>query len=191
MNESLAEYTLHGRVVDVGGGRHPDYFMYLKRSADVSVEVVDGSLAKIDLEKDLLPHGAHSFDMALACNLLEHIYNHQFLLKEIHRVLVPRGMLIGVVPFWTGYHPDSHDYFRYTHEALARMLTDAEFTDISIQRFGGGPLLANFNTIVLSLPRLIRPLAYCAYAALDAVFLLFRPRSAERNPLFYRFSAYA
>lgn len=190
MNRALAANTLQGRVLDVGGGRNPDYFTYLMRAQGVIVETIDGSVTGIDFEKQPLPYGEHSYSVVLLCNVLEHVYNHQFLLKEIHRVLVPGGTLIGFVPFWTGYHPDPHDYFRYTHEALTRMLSEAGFTDVQVHSIGGGPLLANFNTIVLSLPRIARPILYCVYAIGDALFVWMRPHSIKRNPLGYQFSAH-
>ncbi|HCR52229.1 TPA: hypothetical protein DIV48_01105 [Candidatus Kaiserbacteria bacterium] len=190
MNYELARHTLRGRVLDVGGGRNPDYYAYLRRAGDVSVEVIDGALTGIDFEKDPLPYGNRHFDTVLLCNVLEHVYDHQFLLKEIRRVLASHGTLLGFVPFWTGYHPDPHDYFRYTAEALRRALFDAGFTNVDIRSVGRGPLLANFNTIVLSLPRFARPLAYCVYATFDALFVRLRPRSMERNPLGYQFNAH-
>jgi len=189
MNYALAKHTLRGRVLDVGGGRNPDYFAYLRRAGNVSVEAVDHSLTGIDFEKDLLPYGEHTFDTVLACNVLEHVYNHQFLLREIHRVLMPRGTLIGFVPFWTGYHPDPHDFFRYTDEALTRMLTEAGFKNVAVERIGGGPLVANFNTTVLSVPRIFRPVLFMIYATADRMFVSLRPQSVLRNPLGFLFTA--
>lgn len=191
MNEALAHETLHGRVVDVGGGRHPDYFDYLGRTADVQVDVVDGTLSGIDFEKDPLPFGDAYADTILLCNVLEHIYNYQFLMQQVYRVTKQGGHLIGFVPFWVGYHPDPHDYFRYTKESLKRLLAEVGFKDITIVLVGRGPILANFNTLVLSLPRILRPVAYVWYAVFDALFLLMRPNSRARNPLGYQFSAYA
>lgn len=189
MNQALTEYTLRGRVVDVGGGHAPDYFDFFKKSDSHTVEVLDGSMTGIDFEKDALPYAEGTADTVILCNVLEHIYDHQFILREVHRILAVEGTLIGFVPFWVGYHPDPHDYFRYTPEALTRMLSDAGLPDHTIRPIATGPLLANFNTIVLSLPRMLRPLAYIWYAAFDTVFLKARPNSAQRNPLGYLFVA--
>jgi SAM-dependent methyltransferase len=175
MNQALASYTLRGRVLDVRGGHSPDYFQYFIKISGTTVEAVDGSMSTIDFEKQALPFADGYADTVILCNVLEHIYNHVFLLGEVRRVLAPGGQLIGFVPFWTGYHPDPHDYFRYTHEALERMLAEAGFPDVTVSAIGAGPLLANFNTIVLSLPRFVRPAAYLWYAAWDAVFLKLRP----------------
>lgn len=191
MNTALANETIRGRVVDIGGGRAPDYFSYLKTENDTVIEVSDLSISPVDFEKDALPYASGSIDTVLMCNILEHIYRHNHLLGEARRILRPKGKLIGFVPFWVGYHPDPHDYFRYTHEALSKMLMEADFENITITRIGDGPFTANFNTIVLSLPRFLRPVLYVPYIVLDRFFLLLRPNSAVRCPLGYIFTAKA
>lgn len=191
MNTAFTHETIRGRVVDIGGGRSPDYFSYLKTEAGTTIEASDLSLSPIDFEKDTLPYEKNSVDTALMCNILEHIYHYDHLLSEVSRILRPEGKLIGFVPFWVGYHPDPHDYFRYTHEALAKMLAEAGFEDVKIARVGGGPFAANFNTIVLSFPRVLRPVLYLPYILLDRFFLFLRPASIVRFPLGYIFTAKA
>lgn len=191
MNESLSHETLRGRVIDVGGGHNPDYFDYLRHADDVRIEAVDASLSGIDFEKDSLPFPADSADTVLLCNVLEHIYNYRFLMQQINRILKKDGQLIGFVPFWVGYHPDPHDYFRYTKEALRILLEETGFKEIEIVSIGGGPLLANLNTIVLSLPRVLRLVAYLGYTVLDMIFIVLKPKSKERNPLGFLFTATA
>lgn len=188
MNTGLRAYALKGLVVDVGGGHEPDYFEYLDMSGASSVVPVDGSFSGIDFEKDPLPFEDASVDSVLCANVLEHVYNHRFLVGEMRRILRPGGMLVGFVPFLIQYHPDPHDYFRYTKEALERMFADAGFRDVKIQKIGGGPFAANFNNIVLSLPRILRPLLFPLYAGIDRGFLFLRPGSRERYPLGFIFS---
>lgn len=191
MDEGFAAETLRGTVVDVGGGRRPDYFDFFKREGEPELEPLDRSLTGIDFERDPLPQASGSVDTLICANLLEHIYHHARLLAEMRRVLSPGGELIGFVPFWVGYHPDPHDYFRYTREALEKLLAEAGFADIKIRGIGGGPIIANFNTIVLSVPPLLRPMLYCVYAPFDALFLRLRPASRARNPLGFIFTAHA
>jgi SAM-dependent methyltransferase len=189
MNTMLASHRLHGKVIDIGGARSPDYFSYFMKDADVQIEAVDGMISNIDFETDSLPYSSHSADTLVCCNVLEHIYNHQHLLLEMNRVLKPGGVLIGFVPFWIGYHPDPKDYVRYTHEGLRRILLDAEFSDIEIHPLKVSPVLANFNTIVLSFPRILRPGLYVWYSLFEFFFRVLRPDSLERNPLGYVFTA--
>ncbi len=189
MNAAFSDFTISGKVLDVGGGRSPDYFSYMKIQDGVDIEALDGSLSGIDFEKDVLPVEDRSIDTLVCANVLEHIYNHRHLLTELERVLSKNGTLIGFVPFWVGYHPDPHDYFRYTKEALYRLLADAGFVEIEITALGVSPVLANFNTMVLSLPRILRPLFYLWCVPFEFLFLRLRPRSRERTPLGFVFTA--
>jgi SAM-dependent methyltransferase len=189
MNKGLSVFTLRGRVLDVGGGHAPDYFNYFKTEPDAHVETIDGSTQTVDFEKDALPYPDNSIDTIILCNVLEHVYAYQFLLNEVRRVLKPDGQLIGFVPFLIQYHPDPHDYFRYTHEALARIFDDSGFKNVKITRVGGGPFLANFNNLVLSLPRVLRAPLYLPYALLDAAFVRLRSRVTMRYPLGFIFSS--
>ena len=188
MNRGLADETVRGHVVDIGGGRNPDYFEYFRKE-DAHIEPIDASISGIDFERDPLPFDDASVDTIVSCNVLEHIYNHWFLLDEMQRILKSGGTLIGFVPFWVGYHPDPRDYFRYTREALERLFKDAGFVNVRVRPIGGGPIIANFNTIMLSIPRVVRPVLYLPYAFLDRVFLTLRPKSRERNPLGFVFNA--
>ncbi|MDE2071665.1 MAG: class I SAM-dependent methyltransferase [Patescibacteria group bacterium] len=186
MDEAFARHTLRGKVVDVGGGRSPSYLRYFKRDS-ATIEPVDGSISGIDFEKDPLPYKDGSVDTVICANVLEHIYNYRFVVGEIRRILKPGGTLVGFVPFLIQYHPDPHDYFRYTKESLVRIFTEAGFMQVEIRTVGGGPFSANFSNLVLSVPRPLRGLLYVPYAFLDALFLRLRPAARERYPLGYTF----
>ncbi len=190
MNLSLSKETLKGAVLDVGGGRYPDYFDYFKKSENVSIEIIDFSLSGIDFEHDEFPNKPSTVDTVIMCNVLEHVYHYNFLLNQVYKVLRSEGKLIGFVPFWVGYHPDPHDYFRYTLESITLILSEAGFKGIKITSIGGSPIIANFNTIGLSIPRVLRPILYILYKLLDLIFLNIRPKSAKRNPLGFKFVAY-
>lgn len=187
MNRAMRTETLRGKVVDIGGGRKPDYFDYFKKDGAPEIVAEDGSMTGINFETDELPYADDSINTVILCNVLEHIYHYEHLLEEIHRTMKEGGELIGFVPWWVGYHPDPRDYFRYTHEALALIFKDTGFSDARIRPIGSGPILANFNTIVLSVPRIVRPVLYLLYAPLDALFVRMRPASKARNPLGYVF----
>ena len=189
MNRALSAYTITGRVVDIGGGRSPDYFEYLKKEKFTSIELVDFSFSRIDFEKDALPFADASVDTVLCMNTLEHVYNYRFLTAQMYRVLKKDGKLIGFVPFLINYHPDPHDFFRYTKESLTKIFIEAGFADISIRSVGGGSFLVNYNMIMLSLPKVLRVLMFPCYLILDRLFLKFRPKAAERYPLGYVFVA--
>ncbi len=188
MNLALESEEVRGLVADIGGGRNPDYYTHLRHNGAITITPVDGSISGIDFEKDALPFKSGAVDTIVLCNVLEHIYNHRFLLSESARILRSGGSLVGFVPFWLGYHADPHDYFRYTDEALNRLLGDAGLSDVRVVPVGGGPFLANFNTIMLSIPLLVRIPLFIPYALLDALFVRLRPESRKRNPLGYVFT---
>ncbi len=188
MNLGFRSVALTGRVVDIGGGRKPDYFGYFDMKAATSTEALDGSISGIDFETDALPYADGSIDTALCANVLEHVYDHRFLVGEMYRILKPGGQLIGFVPFLIQYHPDPHDYFRYTKEALMRIFSDAGFADVTIREVGGGPFMTNFNNIMLSVPRQVAAALFLIYWPLDRLFLRVRPKVRERYPLGFIFT---
>lgn len=189
LNVALSKEILKGKVVDIGGGHKPDYFNYFQKDpAGVTIEAIDASITGVDFEKDTLPYRNNSVDTIILCNILEHMYNYNFLLSEIYRIMKPTAQVIGFVPFWVGYHPDPHDYFRYSDECLLKIFQDIGFKNIQITRIGRGPILANFNTIVLSLPRFLRPIVFIPYNMADLMYIWLRPNGVKRNPLGYLFT---
>ncbi|MCB9805877.1 methyltransferase domain-containing protein [Candidatus Nomurabacteria bacterium] len=192
MHQALETFSISGEVVDVGGGRSPEYFKHFKSTTNANVTPVDLSLKNqegitLDLETDNLPFDDDSTDFVLMFNLLEHIYNYRHVVGETYRILKTSGQLIGFVPFLIQYHPDPHDYFRYTKESLRKILKEAGYIHIEIKEVGGGPFLANFNNIVLSIPKVCRVFVYPFYACMDYLFLKLRPKAKERYPLGYVF----
>ncbi len=189
MNFSFKKFELFGHVVDVGGGRKPDYFSYFDTKKVSLITPVDGSIMPIDFEKDPLPFFDNSIDTVVLCNVLEHIFNYRFLLGEINRILKPSGVLIGFVPFMINYHPDPHDYFRYTSETLYKIFSEAGFDNIKIQTVGSSAFYVNYNNLMLSVPNFFRPILFIPYFFLNKLFLKLRPKIIDRYPLGYTFYA--
>lgn len=193
MHDALAQRTLvSGTILDVGGGDRQEYLGYMHKIPESHIITVDlkqspESGRHIDFERDALPFGDGIIDQALCLNVFEHVYNYAFLAGEIARVLRRGGELIGFVPFLINYHPDPRDYFRYTREALERILTDAGFDDVEIIALGKGPYMVNFNTLMPSMPKFVRLCALPVYWMLDVLFVALRPSVAERLPLGYLF----
>jgi SAM-dependent methyltransferase len=104
-----------------------------------------------DFEK-LFPLADGSFTTVLCVNVLEHIYNYRNLLSEAHRVLSPGGHIHITVPFFFNIHGSPDDYFRYTHSALRRILTDAGFESVVVSEIGFGPCSAIFQNFGGSIP---------------------------------------
>lgn len=193
MNLHLSRYTLaSGTVLDLGGGKKPSYFQFIKPNPRSHVTNIDKQYGDawrkdVDFEQDRLPFEDGSVQQVLVLNVFEHIYNHQHLAREIRRVIAPGGEVIGFVPFLINYHADPHDYFRYTHEALAKIFTGSGFSRVSVIPIGYGPFALNFNTLASFLPRYITTVIWPFYYALDTVLLSVKPGMRTRFPLGYIF----
>ena len=194
MNFFVRGLPLSGTVVDVGGGRGASYLSYMKKEDGTEVTGFDlkesaRGVIKINLEIDKLPRDNGSVDQVLMFNILEHIYHHQYLVSEVARILKPKGSLVGFVPFLVNYHPDPHDYFRYTKEALQLILAESGFTNIRITEVGRGPFTVNLNNIAPSLPILLCVVVFPLYYVLDSILIYLRPKIGKRYPLGYLFLA--
>ena len=187
MNLELKKYIIKGDVLDIGGGKNPSYYNFLQIDDNAEIVNVDLKSMNIDLEKDKLPANDNSVDCILIFNVLEHIYNYDFLMSEAKRVLKKEGVLLGFVPFLVNYHPDPHDYFRYTNEALEKIFFRAGFEKIEIKRIGRGPFAVNYNNINPSLPTFLNLFIFPFYYFLDYIFIKIRPKIIKRYPLGYVF----
>jgi SAM-dependent methyltransferase len=99
----------------------------------------------IDFDKKF-PIDSNQFHNILVFNVLEHVWDTSNLLSESHRILVPGGTVFGAVPFLFRYHQDPSDFWRFTHESLARLLEESGFVDIEVIPHGIGCFSVSVNT---------------------------------------------
>lgn len=195
-NHALAELIeLRGRVLDLGGGTPlASHFRYLRwdegvviESANVVTEAHPTHLLNIETES--LPVEDGRYTLVLACNLLEHLADHQTVLAEVRRVLAPRGIFAGTIPFLVNVHPDPHDYVRFTAEGLEQLFAKAGFSDIRIVPVGRGPFVAALAQIELVLPRILSIPLLGVALFIDRLVTMVRPPwgKGERFPLAYAF----
>jgi SAM-dependent methyltransferase len=136
----LKELAPGGSVLDLGGAKQADYHALLGKEARVTVANIDAAYGfdiYCDLEKPFPVHG-ESFDVVLALNILEHVFDYRNVLAESHRVLKNNGTLILAVPFLLQIHPCPHDYWRFSKDALERIVAAAGFQHIRIESIGTG-----------------------------------------------------
>lgn len=190
LEHKLLQETLSGEVIDLGSGGTDKYTKFIPREKDTNVVFFDQKIGQeTDFESDSLPLPENKYDMVLFLNVLEHIFNHEHILKEILRVKKQEGRVIGFVPFLKWYHADPHDYFRYTYEALELLLEKTGYSSYSVTSLHIGPYSAAFDMILPTLPTFLRPFAYTPFFLLDKIFILIRSKSATRYALGYYFVA--
>ena len=132
--EHLANIPNSKTVLDLGAGFCQ--FRDLTKGFEKSVRVDFLPYELIDVVADLtqkLPFKNSSFDIVLLSNVLEHIPNSKFLLKECFRVLKPEGMIIGTIPFLMRIHQKPYDFNRFTHYMLDNLLRDSGFKQVEVK----------------------------------------------------------
>ena len=89
------------------------------------VNVDLGRYPPVDIVSSLekLPYRDASVDLLVSNSVLEHIYNYQNVIQEVHRVLKPGGYLYLCVPNLCMRHHE-FDYHRWTMPGLERLLSD-------------------------------------------------------------------
>jgi ubiquinone/menaquinone biosynthesis C-methylase UbiE len=73
---------------------------------------------------------AHSFNLALAVEVLQYVPNIQEILEGIYRVLKPEGYLLGHVPMLGYLRP--HEMNLFNDEMILKMLGEAGFKNIQV-----------------------------------------------------------
>lgn len=92
----------------------------------------------IDIVADItkqLPFEDNTADVIVLSRVLEHISEPNATLKECERVLKPKGLLLGTVPFKMKVHQKPYDYFRYTDICLRYLLGKHNFTAVKVNPF--------------------------------------------------------
>jgi len=143
--ELLFQLKLKGRVLDIGGGEHADYKNSLICDNYSSINI-DPSLEPNWVVKagEILPIVNDSYDTVISFNTIEHIFDAQFILDEIYRILKHGGEFISSVPFLYPIHASPGDYFRPTPSWWMNALTYSGFKEITITPLVWGPFSTGF-----------------------------------------------
>lgn len=64
------------------------------------------------------------YDIIMCLNVLEHIYEYEKAVKNIHEALKPGGTAVISVPTFYPLHDEPGDYWRFTEHSLRKILSD-------------------------------------------------------------------
>ena len=130
-----------GRVIDVGGKKVNARGLQIPHPKDVtcweSLNIDKNTNPDYLCSAENIPVNSESFDVAVMCEVLEHLENPEKVLDEITRVLKNHGKIVLSVPFLWGYHADPYDFQRWTQVKIKMVLTERGFSTIDIQPMGG------------------------------------------------------
>lgn len=129
---------IKGRVIDLGCGSAP-YKLDILKVADeyIGVDWEYGlhDQSAVDMFADLtkpLSFPDEYADTVVSFQVMEHLPEPEFFLKECCRILKRGGGLFLTVPFMWHLHETPHDYFRFTKFGLQYLLEKTGFEGISI-----------------------------------------------------------
>jgi SAM-dependent methyltransferase len=131
-----------GDVLDVGCGSKPYEHLFQGASSYIGCDVQSGahdhSLSKVDYFYDgrTLPFAAERYDWVVSFETLEHIFEPNAVLREMHRVTKKEGYLLISVPFCWDEHEVPYDFGRYTSYGLTYLLEKNGYTVVRYIKTG-------------------------------------------------------
>ena len=116
------------------GAKHAPYRDLVPATEYLTLDIRPDSGADIVGDLHDVPRDSDSLDTVIATEVLEHCYDPARAVGEIHRLLRTGGVCVLSTRFLHPYHPDPHDYFRFTNEGLAQLFR--AFSEVSIRPLG-------------------------------------------------------
>ena len=158
LEQSIKQYAT-GRTLDIGCGNKPYEGMFQGLITEyLGCDVVQSDQNKVDIicEATKIPLPDKSFDTVFSTQVIEHVEDHQALVKEAFRLLKPGGHFIVSGPMYWHLHEEPYDYFRFTKFGFRYILEKNRFSLIEILSNGGKWALMG-QVIIHTMPaRLVR-----------------------------------
>lgn len=127
---------LNGVLLDFGCGSKP-YRELFKVQEYIGLDIEQSSCnhheSNVDIFYDgkTIPFADNHFDSIFCSEVIEHIFNLDGILSELHRVLKSQGRMLITTPFCWDQHLIPYDFARYTEFGLKHVLESHGFEVIS------------------------------------------------------------
>ncbi len=135
-------HHISGTVLDFGCGTKPyeemftcDKYIGLDYETEVSSK---GRVLKADFFYDgkTIPFPDNHFDSVFSSEVLEHVFNPDQILTELHRVMKPGAKMLLSCPFFWPEHEQPYDYARYSSFGLKSLMQDHGFEVVNYEKTG-------------------------------------------------------
>ncbi|MFZ5476004.1 MAG: methyltransferase domain-containing protein [Myxococcota bacterium] len=120
MSELLRAIATRPLVLVIGGGLGGEGIAALDAELVVT-DVCFGPGVRVVCDAHRLPFPDGSFHGVVAQAVLEHVADPAQCVAEIHRVLVPDGLVYAETPFMQQVHGGAHDFTRFSHLGHRRL----------------------------------------------------------------------
>ena len=177
--EMLKKVSLGKNVLDFGGGNKAKYHHIISYDSYQSINI-DPNIQPTWITKvgEPFPSPKNHYDTVMALNVLEHVYDAEFVLKEVYKSLKPGGNFISSTPFLFPIHAHPNDYFRPTSSWLKEALENVRFKNITVTPLVWG----KFSTAQTASELASKKIFVHLFLILDILYLYFR-RLLKRTPL--------
>lgn len=139
IQSAIDEYA-KGNVLDIGCGNKPYQHLFNgKMKTYTGCDIIQSSENVVDYicPADKLCFNDNVFDTVFSTQVLEHVANHQEVIKESYRVLKEGGYAIFTMPFSWELHEEPYDFFRFSKYGLEYLFKQNGFEIINIKANGG------------------------------------------------------
>ncbi len=120
-----------GKLLDIGCGTKPYRALFSVESYEGlelgSEHARAAGFADHYYDGNTMPFADRSFDTLLCNQVLEHVFNPEYFVRELARLLRPGGRIIITVPFVWDEHEQPNDYARYSSFGLRHMIENSGF----------------------------------------------------------------
>lgn len=135
---AISKYAI-GDVLDIGCGNKPYVSLFKNTNSYKGCDIVQSSQNQVDVlcEATHIPLDDQMFDTVFSTQTIEHVFDHNKLIKESNRLLKSQGYLILSGPMYWPHHEEPYDFFRFTKYGFTQLLESHNYNIVEVIPNGG------------------------------------------------------